>query len=250
MFILLGFIFWLIVNPVFAANYNFDDLLIGSSFSDLISSASFKQISSSGQNVIGEASSTGFILRSGFLYYPDTTATSTPPPPTTQYSLTIQKSGNGSGVVTTNPSGINCGSACNANFDDGTSITLVAVSDSNSFFVGWSGGGCSGTSNCVVVLNSSLNVTATFTMYSVTSGGGGSSGGGGGSMYIGGIGGVQVPCMPPKGDINRDCKVNLIDLSILAYWWERPLPPITVDMNKNGVIDTGDFSILVFYWTG
>jgi beta-lactam-binding protein with PASTA domain len=39
----------------------------------------------------------------------------------------------------------------------------MATADPGSTFTGWSGGGCSGTSNCVVTLNSDTAVTATFT---------------------------------------------------------------------------------------
>jgi phospholipase C len=41
-------------------------------------------------------------------------------------------------------------------------VTLVAAAVAGSSFAGWSGGGCSGTANCVVTLNASENVTATF----------------------------------------------------------------------------------------
>lgn len=53
-----------------------------------------------------------------------------------------------------------------------------------------------------------------------------------------------------RGDINNDGKVNIIDFSILAYWYRRPNSPANVDMNNDGEIDLVDFSILVFGWTG
>jgi len=43
------------------------------------------------------------------------------------YTLTVNKSGNGSGTVTSNPAGINCGTACSANFTSGASVTLTAT---------------------------------------------------------------------------------------------------------------------------
>ena len=55
---------------------------------------------------------------------------------------------------------------------------------------------------------------------------------------------------PPKGDLNLDCRVNLVDLSIMAYWWKRPALPARVDLNGDGIINLVDFSILVYYWTG
>lgn len=52
------------------------------------------------------------------------------------------------------------------------------------------------------------------------------------------------------GDLNGDCRVDLIDFSIMAYWYERENPPALVDLNHDGKIDLIDFSILAYYWTG
>lgn len=58
---------------------------------------------------------------------------------------------------------INCGSACSATVDTGTTITLRAVASAGSSFAGW-GGACSGTTDtCTVLLDSARNVTANFT---------------------------------------------------------------------------------------
>jgi hypothetical protein len=78
-------------------------------------------------------------------------------------TLMVGLSGTGSGTVTSSPSGINCGSMCSANFQQGTQVTLTANPDANSTFAGWSGGGCSGTGTCVTTLNAAASVTATFT---------------------------------------------------------------------------------------
>ena len=57
---------------------------------------------------------------------------------------------------------INCGSACSASVDTGTTITLRAVANAGSSFAGW-GGACSGTADtCTVSLDSARNVTANF----------------------------------------------------------------------------------------
>jgi len=58
-----------------------------------------------------------------------------------------------------------------------------------------------------------------------------------------------------RADLNGDCKVNLIDFSILAYWYNRPLTDAAknkVDLNtiKDGKVDLIDFSIMAYYWTG
>lgn len=52
------------------------------------------------------------------------------------------------------------------------------------------------------------------------------------------------------GDCNVDKIINLVDFSILAYWYGKDNPPSCVDTNKDGVINLTDFSILAFYWTG
>ncbi|MFZ2253550.1 MAG: DUF4215 domain-containing protein [Minisyncoccia bacterium] len=55
-----------------------------------------------------------------------------------------------------------------------------------------------------------------------------------------------------NSDLNRDGKVNLIDFSILIFWWGTPggnsNPP--ADINQNGKVGLEDFSILLFNWTG
>jgi len=83
-------------------------------------------------------------------------------PPATP-TLTVSKSGAGSGTVTSSPAGINCGSTCTASYDNGTSVTLSAAAASGSTFAGWSGGGCSGTGTCTVTLTTNTTVTAAFT---------------------------------------------------------------------------------------
>ncbi len=52
------------------------------------------------------------------------------------------------------------------------------------------------------------------------------------------------------GDCNFDQNVNLVDFSILAYWYGKPNPPACVDTNHDNKIDLVDFSILAFYWNG
>jgi hypothetical protein len=80
------------------------------------------------------------------------------------FTLTVSKTGSGSGTVTSNPGGINCGSTCAASFTAGTSVTLTATASAGSTFTGWSGGGCSGTATCTVTLNANTTVTATFAL--------------------------------------------------------------------------------------
>jgi len=57
-------------------------------------------------------------------------------------------------------------------------------------------------------------------------------------------------CSILRADLNCDTRVNLIDFSILAYWYKKTNPPERVDFNKDGQITLSDFSILAYYWTG
>ncbi len=51
------------------------------------------------------------------------------------------------------------------------------------------------------------------------------------------------------GDCNKDNKINLIDFSIMAFWYKKDNPPACVDTNNDNKVDLIDFSILAFYWT-
>ncbi len=80
----------------------------------------------------------------------------------TTYALTVAKAGTGSGTVTSNPSGINCGSTCTASYQSGTSVTLSATPATGATFGGWSGA-CTGTGSCIVSMTAARSVTASFT---------------------------------------------------------------------------------------
>jgi hypothetical protein len=87
--------------------------------------------------------------------------TATPPPSV----LTVTKIGNG--TVTSTPANINCGTTCTATITNLTTITLTATPAADSTFSGWSGD-CTGTSTCTVSMTDARNVTATFTLTSIT----------------------------------------------------------------------------------
>ncbi|HEU4743178.1 MAG TPA: hypothetical protein VFS50_16395 [Meiothermus sp.] len=100
-----------------------------------------------------------FVTTSGTFHSPTQTFTTSAAPPV---SLTVSKTGAGSGTVTSNPSGINCGATCLASFAQGTSVTLTATPAPGSVFAGWSGGSCSGTGTCTLPLTAAQTVTAAF----------------------------------------------------------------------------------------
>lgn len=72
------------------------------------------------------------------------------------------------------------------------------------------------------------------------------------------VGEVTVPVeegAPPKSDINGDARVNLVDFSIIAFWYGRALDVefLAIEaeaLSGDGKIDLVDLSILAFYWTG
>ncbi|MBN1833016.1 MAG: hypothetical protein JW896_12995 [Deltaproteobacteria bacterium] len=76
--------------------------------------------------------------------------------------LRVMTTGSGSGIVTSTPEGITCGSDCEEVYAAGTVVTLTAAPNSDSNFAGWSGGGCSDSPSCSVTLSSAQTVTATF----------------------------------------------------------------------------------------
>ena len=89
-----------------------------------------------------------------------TTTNSSAPAAPASYTLTVSVSGNGS--VTSNPSGINCGSSCAASYASDTQVTLTATPSSGNSFSGW-GGACSGSSStCTVAMSQAQNVSASF----------------------------------------------------------------------------------------
>lgn len=79
-----------------------------------------------------------------------------------EHDLTVTRSGSGSGTVTSDPPGIDCGAMCLAGFLHGTMVTLTASGDSNSEFIGWSGGGCAGSGLCELTVDSARVVNARF----------------------------------------------------------------------------------------
>jgi uncharacterized repeat protein (TIGR02543 family) len=80
-----------------------------------------------------------------------------------RFTLTVAKSGAGSGTVTSSVGAINCGAICSAVFDQGTSVALTATASSGSTFAGWTGA-CSGTGSCTVTIDAAKTATATFSL--------------------------------------------------------------------------------------
>jgi uncharacterized delta-60 repeat protein/uncharacterized repeat protein (TIGR01451 family) len=113
---------------------------------------------------------------------------------TVQYELSVSLDGTGSGSVTSDPTGIDCGGDCTETFDYGTVVTLTATSTTGSAFTGWSGAECSGTGECVVTMTETKSVTATFTLEQYEL-----------SVSLDGTGSGSVTSDPTGIDCGSDC---------------------------------------------
>lgn len=75
-------------------------------------------------------------------------------------TLTVTKTGAGTGTVTSQPAGINCGTDCSQGYPGGTLVNLSAVAAAGSTFVGWTGD-----ADCTdggVTMTANHSCTATF----------------------------------------------------------------------------------------
>jgi alpha-tubulin suppressor-like RCC1 family protein len=75
--------------------------------------------------------------------------------------LSASTAGTGIGTVASQPTGIDCGSTCQATFGYSTTVTLTATPDASSAFAGWSGD-CAGIGTCQVSMTQARSVTGTF----------------------------------------------------------------------------------------
>lgn len=85
-----------------------------------------------------------------------------PPPPRRTLSVLSTALGAASGVVVSDPGGIDCGGSCAAVYGDGTTVTLTARPAPHSAFVGWGGCDRSDGASCTVTLGDDKTVVAAF----------------------------------------------------------------------------------------
>lgn len=82
-------------------------------------------------------------------------------PLTSAHTLEVAALGEGNGVITSTPAGIDCPDDCTHDYADGTDVTLTATADGNSTFSVWSGA-CLTNNPCNFRMNSDRVFTATF----------------------------------------------------------------------------------------
>ena len=75
------------------------------------------------------------------------------------HTLLVSLAGDGTGKITSQPAGIDCGVTCTALYDAGPTVSMTAVPATGSSFGGWSGP-CSGTSEYAITMNQSESVGA------------------------------------------------------------------------------------------
>jgi DNA-binding beta-propeller fold protein YncE len=83
-------------------------------------------------------------------------------PPSSTSLLLLVAGGDGTGSVSSDPAGLDCGLVCSATFPTGTGLTLKASPDPGSRFVGWSGCDTVAAGRCRVGLTGLRSVTASF----------------------------------------------------------------------------------------
>jgi alpha-tubulin suppressor-like RCC1 family protein len=81
-----------------------------------------------------------------------------------RFTLGVSKSSIllGKGTVTSNPSGINCGTACSSDYVIRTTVTLTATPAPLSAFNGWTGCDAVNGASCTVTMTAAKQVTASF----------------------------------------------------------------------------------------
>ncbi len=82
-------------------------------------------------------------------------------------ALTVEKDGTGTGVLTSDPAGIDCGDVCVAGFNPGAMVTLTAAADPGSSFGGF-GGDCAPGPECTLRLDQARTARATFELEAAT----------------------------------------------------------------------------------
>ncbi len=128
------------------------------------------------------------------------------PPVPDSHNLTVVTSGTGSGWVSSAPSGIDCPSDCDATYQEGTQVVLIAHAGDGSAFSGWSEDGCSGTGDCTVTMDASKTVTAAFGREKTL------------TLKLRGEGAGTVKGSPGDIECNSDCEAQFAEGTAVKLW--------------------------------
>jgi Divergent InlB B-repeat domain/PASTA domain len=79
-------------------------------------------------------------------------------------TLTVEKAGPGSGTLSSEPAGIECGATCNFSFPDSTPVTITATPGANSAAATWTGCDAVAAGKCEVTMSAAKSVKATFAL--------------------------------------------------------------------------------------
>jgi uncharacterized repeat protein (TIGR02543 family) len=85
-----------------------------------------------------------------------------------QRTLTVKPQGGGTGTVTSNPAGINCGADCDELYTDGQTVMLTPTPSVGSTFTGWTGCDMVMGTTCIVNMNADKTVAPDFGVASFT----------------------------------------------------------------------------------
>ena len=207
-------------------------------------STSFELFDISSQIQQGEGTSTGFIERAGFLYFP---FANIPTVTATAGTGQVALSWTASTGILANITDYEVGTATTS----GGPYTYESVGDVLTFTkTGLSGGttyyfrvrALAGT----LPLAKSEEVSATPSGAAAAV----STGGGGGGLFPLLKREPEIVRILKLCDFNNDGRCNIIDFSILLYYIDKPIAVASrYDLNSDEVIDIIDISILLFYWT-
>jgi PKD repeat protein/uncharacterized protein (DUF2141 family) len=150
------------------------------------------------------------------------------------YPLSVNKSGTGSGTVTSNPAGIDCGSTCSANFNYNSSVTLTAAAITGSTFTGWSGSGCAGLGTCTVMLDAAKSVTAIFILNTYAL-----------SVSKSGIGSGTVTSDPAGIDCGLICSYSFANNTVVTLTATPIAPSTFVGWSGGGCSGTDTCTIIL-----
>lgn len=152
------------------------------------------------------------------------------------YTLTVTKSGTGSGTVTSSPSGINCGTDCSEAYRVNASVTLTASPSADSIFTGWSGD-----ADCAdgqVTMDADKNCIANFDLISVVQEEIKIRGGGGCFIATAAFGSYLDPRVQVLRSFRDNYLLNnALGLAFVRFYYEMS-PPLAEYISKHESLKT------------